>query len=419
MAMISARVPWQRFTTKGPVARLQKRLAARKELARPPAYYVVCATVGVLNIVGLVMILSASSVAALSSYGSSWYFFNRQLMWALIGAAAFIIASRVDYHVWRKAAPYLLVVAVVTCVLVLVPGIGIYVDGSRRWLGYGALRMQPSEIAKLALLVGAAEVLARRAGKLQDVASWRPVLIMLGGLGVLVMKEPDLDSTIVLALIAFAVLIIGGVRTDHLMKLFGIAVLATTVLAFMAPYRRARMLSFLHPGQDASNTGYQLSQSLIALGSGGINGVGLGAGRAKWMFLPNAHTDFIFAIIGEELGFVGCLLVLGLFAGFGLVGFHVARRAPDMFGTLVAAGVTAWIVGQAAINLGAVVGVLPVSGITLPFLSAGGSSLVIAMLGAGIVANVARHGLVPPAQPKAKAPKPKSGAKRRAPARKS
>jgi cell division protein FtsW len=196
------------------------------------------------------------------------------------------------------------------------------------------------------------------------------------------------------------------------MKLFGIAVLATTVLAFMAPYRRARMLSFLHPGQDASNTGYQLSQSLIALGSGGINGVGLGAGRAKWMFLPNAHTDFIFSIIGEELGFVGCVLVLGLFAGFGLVGFHVARRAPDMFGTLVAAGVTAWIVGQAAINLGAVVGVLPVSGITLPFLSAGGSSLVITMLGAGMVANVARHGLVPRAKPNTK---PK--AKRRAPAR--
>src|SRR5262249_35141518 len=154
-----------------------------------------------------------------------------------------------------------------------------------------------------------------------------------------------------------------------------------------------------------------------ALGSGGINGVGLGAGRAKWMFLPNAHTDFIFAIIGEELGFVGCLVVLGLFAGFGLVGFHVARRAPDAFGTLVAAGVTAWIVGQAASNLGAVIGVLPVSGITLPFLSAGGSSLVITMLGAGIVANVARHGLQPRPKPTStRKAKPKT-MKRRAPAR--
>jgi cell division protein FtsW len=217
------------------------------------------------------------------------------------------------------------------------------------------------------------------------------VLVVLGGFGLLVMKEPDLDSTIVLALIAFAVLIVGGVRSDHLLKLFGVAVVATTVLAYAAPYRRSRMLTFMHPWKDAGNTGYQITQSLIALGSGGVNGVGLGAGRAKWFFLPNSHTDFIFAIIGEELGFVGCLLVLGLFAGFGLVGFHVARRSPDRFGSLLAAGITAWIVGQAAINLGAVVGVLPVSGITLPFLSAGGSSLVIAMLGAGIIANVARQ----------------------------
>jgi cell division protein FtsW len=416
MAMMSARVPFQRLTQRGPIARWQQRLAARPALARPPAYYVVCATVGVLNIVGLVMILSASSVAALSNYGSSWYFFNRQLMWALVGVVAFVVASRVDYHIWRKAAPWLVVLAAAACTLVLVPGIGIYVDGSRRWLGAGFLRMQPSEIAKLALLVGAAEVLARRASKLRDAASWRPVLIMLGGLGLLVMKEPDLDSTIVLALIAFAVLIVGGVRTDHLVKLFGFAVLGATILSFAAPYRRARMFSFLHPGKDASNTGYQITQSLIALGSGGINGVGLGAGRAKWMFLPNAHTDFIFAIIGEELGFIGCVVVLGLFAGFGLVGFHVARRAPDMFGTLIAAGVTAWIVGQAAINLGAVIGVLPVSGITLPFLSAGGSSLVITMLGAGIVANVARHGLVPRPNVNSKKAKPKA-MKRRVPAR--
>jgi len=189
---------------------------------------------------------------------------------------------------------------------------------------------------------------------------------------------------------------VSGVRRLHLMSLGGAAVVLTTILAFAAPYRRARMLAFMHPWHDQANTGYQIAQSLIALGNGGISGVGLGAGRAKWLFLPNAHTDFIFAVIGEELGLVGCLLVLGLFAGFGLVGFRVARRAPDAFGMLMAAGITAWIVGQAAINLGAVVGLLPVSGITLPFLSAGGSSLVITMLGAGILANIARH--TPPAK---------------------
>jgi cell division protein FtsW len=167
---------------------------------------------------------------------------------------------------------------------------------------------------------------------------------------------------------------------------------AGAVLASVAePYRRARVLAFLHPSADMSNTGYQIRQSLIALGSGGVGGVGLGQGRAKWMFLPNAHTDFIFAIIGEELGLVGCLLVVGLFVGFGLVGLRIARRAPDRFGTLLAAGVTAWVVGQAAINLGAVVAVLPVSGIPLPFLSAGGSALVFTMIGAGMLANIARQ----------------------------
>jgi len=360
-----------------PFMRLRTRYGNRP-YPRTPSYVVVCATVGVLNIVGLVMILSASSVAALSDYGSSWYFFDRQFMWAVVGIVAFLVASRVDYHLWRKLAPIALVAAFGLLFVVLVPGIGITVDGSRRWLGYGPMRLQPSEFAKIALLVYAADVLARRAAHLHDPRAWRPVMVVLGGIGALVMLEPDLDSTVVLALIAFALLVLAGVPRRHLVNM---ALVGVGLAVF----------AFLHPSSDTSNTGYQIMQSLIALGSGGVNGVGLGAGRAKWMFLPNAHTDFIFAIVGEELGFVGCLLVLGLFAGFGLVGFHVARRAPDLFGTLLAGGITVWIAGQAAINLGAVVGVLPVSGITLPFLSSGGSSLVIAMLAAGMLGNVARQ----------------------------
>ncbi len=392
MTALSSRLPFGRLVVDNPLRRAFRRVAQREAARpRPPAYIVVCATVAVLNIVGLVMILSASSVAALSDYGSSWYFFDRQLVWAIVGGAAFVVACRVDYHHWRRAAPWLAAASVVLLFAVLVPGVGILVDGSRRWLGAGALRMQPSELAKIALLLCGADVLARRADRVHEPQAWRPVLVMLAVFGVLVMKEPDLDSTIVLALVAFALLVVGGVRSKDLLSLATAGVLGAAVLAYAAPYRRARMFAFLHPWRDTSNTGYQIAQSLIALGSGGVNGVGLGAGRAKWLFLPNAHTDFIFAIIGEELGFVGCLLVLGLFAGFGLVGFQVARRAPDRFGALLAAGVTVWIVGQAAINLGAVVGVLPVSGITLPFLSAGGSSLVITMFAAGIVANVARR----------------------------
>ncbi len=379
-----------------PILRVRSRMARRYHtFPRTPSYVVLCATVGVLNIVGLVMILSASSVAALSNYGSSWYFFDRQLVWAVAGAVVFFVAASTDYQAWRRMAPYLLVAAGIGLVLVLVPGVGIMVAGSRRWLGYGPIRVQPTELAKLALLCCGANVLSRRADRLHDWRQWFPVLIVLGGLGLLVMLEPDLDSVIVLGLVGFALLIVGGVRLRHLGALGTAAVVLVTGLAFAAPYRRARMLAFLHPWKDTSSSGYQIAQSLIALGSGGLNGVGLGAGRSKWMFLPNAHTDFIFAVIGEELGLVGCLLVLFLFAAFGLVGFRVARRAPDRFGMLLAAGVTAWIVGQAAINLGAVVGLLPVSGITLPFLSAGGSSLVITMLGAGILANVARQAPVP------------------------
>ena len=392
MTVISPRLRLPRLDAGSPLARARAEIVRRRQaLPRPPSYVVLCATVAVLNIVGLVMILSASSVAALSDYGSSWYFFDRQLMWAVFGLVAFVAASSIDYHRWRRWAPFILAIAIAGLVVVLVPGIGITVNGSRRWLGAGFLRVQPSEVAKLALLCCGATVLARRYDRLWELREWMPVLILLGGIGLVVMLEPDLDSAIVLALIGFALLIVSGVRRIHLATLAAGAVGLTTALAFAAPYRRARMLAFMHPWKDQANTGYQIAQSLIALGSGGVGGVGLGAGRAKWMFLPNAHTDFIFAVIGEELGLVGCLLVLALFAAFGLVGFRVARHAPDPFGMLLAAGVTAWIVGQAVINLGAVVGLLPVSGITLPFLSAGGSSLVITMMAAGILANVARR----------------------------
>jgi cell division protein FtsW len=360
--------------------------------ARPPNYLLLAATVGVLNVVGTVMVLSASSVSSLTDYGSAWYFFQRQVAWTAVAVAAFMITARVDYHAWRRWVGPLLVVSGVLLVAVLIPGIGVEVAGSRRWLGAGALRFQPTEIAKLALIVFAADVVARRTKELHD---WRrvlrPVLLVAAVFGALVLREPDLDSAIVLMLIAFTVLIVGGVRVRHLAVVGSVAAVAVTLLALSEPYRRTRMFTFLDPSADASSAGYQLSQSLIAVGSGGWTGVGLGAGRAKWLFLPNAHTDFIFAIIGEELGLLGCLLVVGLFVAFAVLGTRAALRAPDRFGTLLAAGVTTWVVGQAAINIGAVLGLLPVSGIPLPFVSFGGSALVFTMAAAGILGNVARQ----------------------------
>ena len=385
MTAVSPRLPLNRLRGIGnPLVRAGRsvvaRLERREQLPRPPAYVVLCATVAVLNVVGLVMILSASSVAALSDYGSSWHFFNRQLLWAMVGLDMFLVASRIDYRRWRRAAPW------------------------QRWLVFGPLQVQPSEIAKLALLVCGAEVLTKRADRLDDPRAWRPVIAIFLVFAALVMKEPDLASTIVLGVIVGALLIVGGVRAEHLAKMIAIGVGGCVVLSLLAGYRRARMFSFLHPGHDVGNTGYQLWRSLIAIGSGGLNGVGLGAGRAKWFFLPNAHTDFIFAIIGEELGFIGCLLVLGLCVGLGLVDLRVAQRAPDRFGMLIATGVTAWIVGQAAINIGAVIGVLPVSGVPLPFLSVGGTSLVITMFGVGVVANIARQTVPSPSQERSRTP---------------
>src|SRR3954452_17649870 len=359
------------------------------------------ATVVVLNVVGVVMVLSASSVSSLTNYGSPWYFFFRQIMWTVLGLGAFVLAVRFDYRKWRTLIRPLLIISAVLLVVVLVPGVGIYVSGSRRWLGAGMFRFQPSELAKLALLLYAADLVSRRGREVHD---WRrvvrPVLLVLALFAALVMREPDLGSAMVLAIVVLAVLVAGGVKKRHLAVVFGLGITAVTFLALAEPYRRTRMLTFLDPFADASNSGYQISQSLIALGSGGFTGVGLGASRAKWNFLPNAHTDFIFAIIGEELGLVGCFLVMALFVAFGVLGTRTALRAPDRFGALLAAGATMWVVGQAAINIGAVVGLLPVTGIPLPFVSFGGSALITTMVATGILVNVARKGRDTPARAK-------------------
>jgi cell division protein FtsW len=365
----------------------------------PPAggtYLLLVATVVLLNVIGVVMVLSASSVLSLTDYGSAWYFFQRQLLWTVLAGVGFVVAMRLDYHWWRKATFPLLVGSAALLVLVLVPQVGQTAGGAQRWLGSGMVRFQPTEIAKLAVLLYAADLLTRRADELAD---WRrvlrPVVLVAGGFGLLVCLQPDLDSAVLIALIAASILIAGGVRMRHLMVIGGTGVALAAALAIAEPYRRARVFTFLHPTADASNTGYQIVQSLIALGEGGITGVGLGAGRSKWLFLPNAHTDFIFSIIGEELGLIGTLIVLGLFVAFAALGIRTAMQAPDRFGMLLATGVTIWVVAQAAVNIGGVVGLLPVSGIPLPFVSFGGSALLFTMVAAGILASVARRSGAP------------------------
>lgn len=348
---------------------------------------------GIFCAFGLMMVLSSSSVDSLRIYGSSWVFFNKQVIWVILGSIALYVTMRIDYRFWRKWRVPLLIGAAFLLLVVLVPGIGIKVSGSRRWLGFGPFTMQPSELAKFAVLVFSADLLARRQHLVSD---WRvtllPVGAVFGAFALLIMLEPDMGTTMAMGAIVAAALFVGGIPLKYMLRTGGAMVALGTILAVAEPYRRARLMSFTHPFEDAAGGGYQVVQSIIGIGSGGLTGVGLGASKAKWGFLPNAHTDFIFAIICEELGFIGGAAVLGLFVAFAAIGIRTATRAPDQFGVLLASGITAWVVFQAFLNLGAVIGVLPVTGVPLPFLSQGGSSLIVLMAATGILANIARQG---------------------------
>jgi cell division protein FtsW len=352
--------------------------------------------------VGLVMVLSASAYTSLRYYGSVWTIFERQLLWMGLGAIAFVGTIRIRYDKWRRLRIVLPLLTLGLLVAVLVPGIGIFAGGSSRWIGVGPLRVQPSELMKLAMAVFAADLLARRADRLEKpIAAVVPLLGLLAVSGLLVLKQPDMGTALVLAFLTFALLYAGGVPLRPVVKALGVTALIGLIVGLAEPYRRARLLSFLDPFAHAKGSGYQVVQSLVGLGSGHLYGLGLGGGREKWGLLPNAHTDFIFSVIGEEGGLLGALLVLGLFGALAWYGLRAAVRAPDRFGALLAVAATSWITSQAVINIGAVIGVLPVTGIPLPFISFGGSSLVITLMAAGILVNVASHerppGLATPA----------------------
>ena len=377
---------------------------------RSKTFVALLAVIVTLNLLGLVMVLSASSVSSLDTYGSSWYVVMRQAIWMALGVVGCVMVMRVDYHRWRRMALPALVGSGVLLTLVLVPGLGTSANGATRWLGYGPVTVQPSELAKLAVLLFVADLLARRAAWMTDArVTLVPVLVVYGGAACLLMLQPNLGTTLVLGAIVVSVLYVAGTPLLPLAGLSVLGGLAATVLAFAAPYRRARVMAFLDPWKDYQDTGYQTIQSLVGIASGGITGTGLGQSRAKWGFLPYAHTDFIFAIIGEELGLVGALVVVSLFVAFCVLGARAALMAPDRFGMLLAAGVTSWFGVQAFVNIGAVIGILPITGVPLPFVSYGGTSLVINLVAAGLLLNVARQAQLPSrrrAAPARRAPVP-------------
>ena len=354
-------------------------------------FLVLVSLLAVLCMTGVVMVLSASSIMSLHQFGSPWHYFVRQILWLAVGVAGFAIALRVDHRTWRRFAAPAMYVSVGLLFAVLVPGIGVRSSGAARWLGTSQLQIQPSEIAKLALVVFAADILDRRSDK----GDWKyqamPVLAVLGVLVMLVMAQPDMGTTMVLVCVGLAMLFTAGIPSAVLAGLLGLIGASGLMLAVAAPYRWRRMTSFVNPFKDASNAGYQSVQALLALSHGHVLGDGLGSSIASYGYLPNAQTDFIFAVLGEETGLLGGLVLSGLFVLLGVIGVRLTCNARTRYAALLAAGITAWIVGQAVINIGAVVGLLPVTGVPLPFVSFGGSSLVINMFAMGILANIARQ----------------------------
>ncbi len=369
--------------------------ARRREVARTTNSRLVSlmlVIVGILTVIGLGATLSASSVPGLlSDAKDSLVFFKRQVAWVLLGVVVMFVASRVPYDWYRRLALPIFLISVTGLAAVLM--FGIEEGGAKRWLDLGPVALQPSEFAKFGTIVFLATIFSRKGLLVTDFNHFLvPVAAAAGLTGLLVILEKDLGTTIIIGAAVGAVLIASEAPLLFTFTTSLVGGLMAAALALAEPYRRGRVLCFLDPFSDPLGDCYQLGQSLLALGSGHLFGVGLGASRARWSYLPNAHTDFIFAIMGEETGFAGALMVLLLFAALSVIGVVVAHRAIDPFGRMLAAGITAWLSAQAIVNIGGVVGIMPITGLALPFVSVGGSALVMAMGAAGVLMNIAHTG---------------------------
>jgi len=352
------------------------------------SHILVLVTLG-LTAFGLVMVYSATSAPAALGGGDPVFYLKRESIYAGVGVVLLLIASRVDYRTLRYCAPILMLASFGLCLAVLV--LGEQVNGARRWLGVGPLAFQPSELAKLSLAVWAAAYLSRHRAPqtLKELA--RPIGITTGLFAVLILLEPDLGTVIAIGIVLGAILVVSGVPLRVLAAGGSIAIALGLAAIWFEPYRRARLFSFVHPWHDAQGAGFQTLQAIIGFGSGGIFGTGIGQGVAKVNYLPEAHTDMIFATIGEELGLVGAALVIAAYCAFAYAGLRVALRCRDPFGKRLAAGLTTLVCGQALVNLAAVLGLAPLTGITLPFVSYGGSSLVVSLASVGVLLNIAGH----------------------------
>jgi cell division protein FtsW len=353
------------------------------------------APTALLTVIGLVMILSAGSISAVEGYGTSFWYFNRQTLYAAAGVIGLVVTARLPYAFWRRAAIPMLLMLLPVMLLTLHPAFGSSLYGASRWIDLGPITLQPAEFAKLLTVCAAAAILSRPWKNLQRPRdAFLPLGPLVAVVAGVVLLQKDLGTAVVICGSVFLLLFAAGLRLRHLAwtGLGGAA--ATAFFIFGIAYRRTRFLeAWLNSELDPSGAGWQLRQGLIALGSGGWFGVGLGNSRQKWDYLPNAHSDFVFAILGEELGLIGALAVLSLFGALLLAGIRIAMNAPDAFGRLLAAGITGWIGLQILVNLGAVTGLLPITGVPLPFLSFGGTALVVTLAGVGVIASVGLEGV--------------------------
>ena len=353
--------------------------------------FVLFLTVLSLLSIGVVMVFSASEYSTLIHYQDSFYFFKRQMLWAALGLGAMFFVMNFDYWRLKQYAQALLVIAFVTLILVLIPGIGEEVNGARRWIDIGPTLFAPAELVKLSVIVFTAYGLARQKDSVKYFSRGvLPYLLILIFASLLILFQPDLGTAVSLAGIVMLMIFAGGARIAHLVSLGLAGLVAVGLAIFFEPYRMQRFLAFLDPWADPQDTGFHIIQGLYAIGSGGLFGMGLGQSKQKFLYLPENHTDFIFAITAEELGFIGAFLVIMLFILFVWRGLKIAVTSQDPFASLLATGITAWVGVQAIINIGVVTGSCPVTGIPLPFISYGGSSLLITMAGVGILLNISK-----------------------------
>lgn len=361
--------------------------------ARPAPDLTIIVSTLLLLVIGVIMVYSASAVRAFHDFGDSMYYLKRQSIFAVLGVICMVFAMKTDYWLWKKLAKPLLIISFVLLIIVLIPGIGVVRGGARSWLGISSLGIQPSEFAKLALIIYIAHLLSEenRTKITHFVKGLLPPLLLVGAAFGLIMLQPDLGTGAVLVGATVFVIFAAGARLSHLVGLGMVGVLGLVGLIVAAPYRLQRITAFLDPWQDPLGAGYQSIQSLYAIGPGGFAGLGLGMSRQKYSYLPEPQTDFIFSILAEELGFIGGATVLMLFLLLIWKGMRTAITAPDTFGSLLAAGIIGIVAVQVIINIGVVIGLMPVTGITLPLISAGGSSLTLLLTAIGIVLNISKH----------------------------